>query len=424
MYNILCVDGTSANLLVLESLFENYKDSYNIVTALDSHDTLKILLNEKIDLVLLDVTMPDLDGFKTAQLIKTNKLTKSIPIIFLITQIDEEIIKNTFKYGVDYLCKPYEKFELLARIAVQLKLIESQKKLEEQVFFNQSILDSQQNILFIQDDNGIVNANKSFLKFFNVSDVFEFNKNNNCISELFMEYENYFSLNILNPNQYWASTLCTEYENKNIEYNILIMDIVIFEPKAFKIDVNGIENSDKFVVSLTDITMLTTKSKQFENKATYDALTNIFNRSKFNEVLNLEVKTAKVNCNTLCFAIMDIDFFKKVNDTYGHIIGDETLITFAHTIQNNIRQTDTFARWGGEEFVLVLPKTDIRTAFKIVDDLRKEIENTVFKSIKRITCSIGLTQLKSDDTIDDILMRSDEALYEAKDSGRNKVCKQ
>ena len=420
MYNILCVDDISANLLVLESLFEHCEDDYNILTALSGHDALGILLDKRVDLILLDVMMPDLDGFETAQLIKANKLTKDIPIIFLTAKRDDKTIKNAFKYGVDYLSKPYDEFELFTRVATQLELVKSQNKLDEQILFNQSVLDSQQNILFIQDDSGIINANKSFFKFFNVSDVDEFNKNTQCISELFMEYENYFSMHILNPDQYWASALSFDHEDK--EYNILIMDTTIFEPRAFKIDVSGIENSDKFVVSLTDITTLTTKSKQFENKATYDALTNIFNRSKFNEVFELEVKTAFSDGHPLCFAIMDIDFFKKVNDTYGHMIGDETLITFAHTIQNHVRQIDTFARWGGEEFVLALPGADIDTALKIVDDLRKEIEKVNFKAIGSITCSIGLTQLKNDDTIDDILIRSDEALYEAKETGRNKVC--
>lgn len=419
MYNILCVDDTPANLLVLESLFEIYEDKYKITTASSGHDALGILLSENIDLILLDVMMPDLDGFATAKLIKANKKTQDIPIIFVTAKRDNETIQSSFTYGVDYLSKPYDEFELFTRVDVQLKLVQTKKDLQEQLIFNKLVLDSQNNIIFLQNDRGVVSANKSFLDFFQVSSIEEFNELHSCVAELFMEYENYFALKILNHDQHWASELL---KHNNIEYNVLIMDTVTFEPKAFKIDVSGIEDSDKFVVSLTDITKLTTKSKQFENKATYDALTNVFNRSKFNEVFDLEVKTAVADGHPLCFAIMDIDFFKKVNDNYGHIIGDETLITFAQTIENKMNEIDTFARWGGEEFVLALPGSCIDTAFEIVDDLRKEIENTVFKEIGSITCSIGLTQLQDNDTIDDILIRSDEALYEAKDNGRNKVC--
>ncbi len=420
MYNILCVDDTQSNLLVLESLFETRGDEFNIITVKGGYEALELLLKEPIDLILLDVMMPDIDGFETAKLIKTNKLTKNIPIIFLTAKRDNETIRNAFKYGVDYLSKPYDEFELFTRVDFQLELFEVNKKLDNQIKFNQSVINSQRNIIFMQDDYRVISANKKFLEFFNVEDVEQFNNKHSCIAELFMEYDNYFSLYVLNNNVKWAESLIGSHSSE--EYNILIMDTKLFEPRAFRIEVNPIESSDMYVVSLTDITKITTKSKQFENKATYDALTNIYNRSKFNEVFNLEVKRALVDGNHLSFAIMDIDFFKKVNDKYGHIIGDDTLITFANTIQKNTRQADTFARWGGEEFVLALPGSDIDTAFKVVDNLRKGIENTTFKAIGSITCSIGLTQLKPGDSIDDILIRSDEALYEAKESGRNKVC--
>ncbi len=420
MYNILCVDDTPANLMILESLFEAYEDKYTILTVNGGYEALEILLTTDIDLILLDVMMPDIDGFETAQLIKSNKKTKKIPIIFLTAKKDDETIQKAFKYGVDYLSKPYGETELFTRLDVQLEIVSVNRKLDEQIQFNQSVMDSQRSIVFIQDDNGIVSTNRRFNEFFNCKDVESFNKEHHCISELFMEYENYFSLKILNNDNRWINMLSST--RKDEEYNILIMDINIFEPKAFRIDVNCIINSDKFVVTLTDITKLTTTAKQFEYKATYDALTSVFNRSKFNDVFDLEVKTAIADGHSLCFAIMDIDFFKKVNDNYGHIIGDETLVTFANTIQNKVREIDTFARWGGEEFVLALPGSDIETAFKIVDELRICIENTVFKVIGSITCSTGLTQLKPIDNIDAILIRADEALYDAKESGRNKVC--
>jgi len=117
----------------------------------------------------------------------------------------------------------------------------------------------------------------------------------------------------------------------------------------------------------------------------------------------------------------DLDFFKKVNDTYGHDIGDETLITFAKTIDENIRVTDVFARWGGEEFTLIMPNTTIENGFQVVDNLRKLIQNTRFKQIGHKTCSVGLTSFKDGDVIESIVARADEALYEAKETGRNKV---
>jgi diguanylate cyclase (GGDEF)-like protein len=234
-----------------------------------------------------------------------------------------------------------------------------------------------------------------------------------------MEYENFFALSILNDGKNWTSELSKKCD---IEYNVLIMDTNIFEPRAFNISVDSIDNTDSFVVVLTDITKLTTKSKEFEYKATYDALTQVFNRNKFNDAFNKNFEIATKENKELCFAIFDIDFFKKVNDNHGHIIGDETLITFASTLNKLVRRMDTFARWGGEEFVLCLPDTNIDKAIQISNDLRIAIQDTHFKVVNNITCSIGITQLQENDTIDKILIRADEALYDAKEGGRNKVC--
>jgi PleD family two-component response regulator len=121
MYDILCVDDVPANLLVLECLFEKYESKYNIITASSRNEAIDILSTQKIDLILLDVMIPKLDGFQTAKLIKANKLTKDIPIIFLTVKRDDDTIKNAFKYGVDYLSKPYDEYELIVRVNTQLK---------------------------------------------------------------------------------------------------------------------------------------------------------------------------------------------------------------------------------------------------------------------------------------------------------------
>lgn len=418
MYNILCVDDTVANLFVLESLFEQEKDKYNIITAQSGVDGLEKLLKNSIDLILLDVMMPELNGFETAKLIKSNKKTKDIPIIFVTAKNDDETIQNSFEYGVDYLSKPYNECELLSRVDFHIQLIDTQRKLQEQVIFNQSVLDSQNNIIAIQGDEGIVTANKSFLNFFKLDSIEEFKKNHKCISELFMEYENYFSLHILNDNEPWTQIIS---DNKNNTYNVLIMDVRSFEPKAFQIDANNIKGSNKYVITLTDITKIATKSKHYENKATYDALTNIFNRSKFTEILELRYKQFLKKQDINSFAIFDIDFFKKINDTYGHIAGDNALIKFAQTIEEKCQKNMVFARWGGEEFVMLFLDTKLDEAVDLSDKIRQTIENTRFKEIDKVTCSIGVTQFKENDTIDAIIKRADDALYEAKQTGRNKV---
>ncbi len=419
MYNILCIGDASMELTAIDELFKSNCDLYNLLTT-STISTMDILTKQSVDLILLNINISEVDGFSIAKLIKQNDLLKNIPIIFLTDNKNDEIIKKAFLYGVDYLSKPYTYYELFQRVKVQLEHIESRKKLNEQILFTQSILDSQKHIIFIQSEDQIISANKRFLDFFKISDIAEFKKSHHCIAELFMEYENYFSLHVLNSDRPWVVELSTKKNNKN--YNVLILDIENFEPKAFNIDINKIDDSNKYVVVLSDITDMTTKTKQFENKATYDALTHIYNRSKFNDIFKEEIKIAKFEGHDLSFAILDIDFFKKVNDNYGHIVGDKTLIKFASTIQKHIRSVDTFARWGGEEFVLILVGTNEKNAFKVVNNLRKTIEETEFAEVNNITCSIGITQLKECDKIDEIIKRADEALYIAKETGRNKVC--
>jgi len=372
--------------------------------------------NNKINLILLDAT---LSTDRSIEMAKEIKKHSNIPIIFIANNSIPKYIEQFFLNGEDYIIDSFQNIELINKIDTQLNLANLKFKLDEEILFNDSLMESSNNILFIQDNNSIIKANNVFLKFFQVNNVLEFNQKYNCISEVFMEYENFYSKYILNNKQNWLNQLSND--KKTSEYKILIMDINTFEPKAFQIDVTALNNSDKFLVTLVDITKITIKSKKFEIQATYDSLTNVYNRNKFNEIIKKAYEKYKDNNTDLSFAIFDIDFFKNVNDEYGHIVGDETLVTFAQTINNNIRDTDVFARWGGEEFTLLLPNTNILEAYNIVEDLRIQIENVQFKLIGQKTCSVGITQFKDNDTLKAVVERADEALYESKNTGRNKV---
>ena len=418
MYNILCLDivPSNKNSIFLKDLFTEDDEKYNLFVQTDLSNIYDIINNKQIELVLINTTVPNKESLSISSSIKN----KEIPVIFLTDVIDTKTIKEVLENASDYLSQPFIEIEFLTKINLHLKMNTISNKLKEESLCNESIMEYSHNIFFIQNNKKIIRANKIFLNFFKIQNVDEFNAQHNCISELFMEYENFYSKHILNKDQKWLDNL--SHSRLTTNYKVLIMDMETFEPRAFRIHVSVIDNNENFLVTLTDITNLTIKSKEFEMKATYDNLTRIYNRSKFNDIMESEYKKFILQNSSLCFAILDIDFFKKVNDQYGHIIGDETLITFAQTIENSLIEVDTFARWGGEEFTILLPNTKINEAYIIVDELRKIIENTLFKLIGQKTCSIGLTQFRKTDTIDDIIIRADEALYEAKESGRNKVC--
>jgi polar amino acid transport system substrate-binding protein len=163
------------------------------------------------------------------------------------------------------------------------------------------------------------------------------------------------------------------------------------------------------------------KNKELEKLAITDKLTNLYNRRKIDELLENEIHRSERFGRAFGFAILDIDHFKNVNDTYGHQAGDKVLREIANILKTNLRKTDFVGRFGGEEFVIICPESDIQGVTKLMENFRAIIENYNFGKIKNITASFGVTVLKESDDRDSILRRADKALYEAKNSGRNKV---
>ena len=159
--------------------------------------------------------------------------------------------------------------------------------------------------------------------------------------------------------------------------------------------------------------------------ATLDALTNLNNRRQFEVRLKQEIATTKRQKNPLCAMMVDIDFFKKVNDTYGHASGDAVLRTVASIIKEHLRESDIPSRYGGEEFAVLLPYTHIEEAKIVGERLRKAVETTPIPIDKKninVTISMGLAEFRPQETGEDLFKRADSALYEAKESGRNRVC--
>ena len=159
--------------------------------------------------------------------------------------------------------------------------------------------------------------------------------------------------------------------------------------------------------------------------ATLDALTNLNNRRQFEVRLKQEIATTKRQKNPLCAMMIDIDFFKKVNDTYGHASGDAVLRTVASIIKEHLRESDIPSRYGGEEFAVLLPYTHIEEAKIVGERLRKAVEKTPIPIDKKninVTISMGLAEFNVKETGEELFKRADSALYEAKEGGRNRVC--
>ncbi|KAF0114295.1 MAG: diguanylate cyclase [Rhodospirillaceae bacterium] len=155
--------------------------------------------------------------------------------------------------------------------------------------------------------------------------------------------------------------------------------------------------------------------------ATTDTLTGIRNRLKFIQTLEAEILRHQRYGSPLSLVMMDIDHFKRINDTFGHAAGDATLKQVTAIVVQRIRVTDTFARWGGEEFILLLPGEDARAAGRVAETLRMAIADQDFSVAGRVTASFGVAEFRAGDDEAGLCQRADEALYQAKRQGRNQV---
>jgi diguanylate cyclase (GGDEF)-like protein len=153
-----------------------------------------------------------------------------------------------------------------------------------------------------------------------------------------------------------------------------------------------------------------------------DSLTKLYNREKFNQVCEqMLMRQHWTPTNTFGLIIVDVDHFKSVNDTYGHQVGDAVLIAIADTLTRTIRTSDILARWGGEEFVILLPDVDIEKVILVADKYRQAIEQMHIPEVGMITASFGVTIFSHGDTQEMMIYRADLGLYRAKKNGRNRV---
>jgi diguanylate cyclase (GGDEF)-like protein/PAS domain S-box-containing protein len=300
-----------------------------------------------------------------------------------------------------------------------------QKNLEDTIkqqhTYLQTILDMQDSMLVITEDgNTVIEANKSFLEYYDVRNVDEFHKKYKSIAELFVKKEGYLSNK---KNSHWFKLLTSSYDR---DFKVLMQKnkkefIDLEEPKSFLLKVEKFKKDETYLISFLDITNIEKESKNLELLATTDPLTKIFNRMKFGNMMEAEIAKSRKTKKPLALVAIDIDFFKKINDTYGHQAGDYVLITTVEIIKSKIRSNDIFARWGGEEFMVLLPGADVEVAIARAEILRSALAEYDFIEPETVTGSFGVACFGETDTMDTFVKRADEALYVAKRNGRNRV---
>ncbi len=287
--------------------------------------------------------------------------------------------------------------------------------IRKQKLYYKNIINSTRDIILVNNKRKLIDVNKAFYKYFeNYISFHEFEKTDTCICSFFENEEGYLHENM--DNLYWIDYLLQQDENESNVVKLKIESQVYY----FKVSASAIMDSLSMCsIVFSDITKQETYKHSLEVLTTVDPLTEIGNRRYYEQKLQDELVRADRYKHPLSLIMFDIDFFKKVNDTYGHDVGDIVLKEYSALIKSLIRTEDIFCRIGGEEFMLILPDTDLKASHAIAEKLRKAVE--LFDSKVQVTMSFGLVQYEKNEKSHEIYKRVDTALYQAKNSGRNRV---
>lgn len=476
--NILVVDDKPANLSLLAQILAD--KGYKVRVAINGKLALKSANSNPPDLILLDIKMPEMDGYEVCQQLKASEHTCQIPIVFISASaavIDK--VKAFTLGGVDYITKPVEPIEVLARIEYQLRLRQYQRQLETQNLQLQLLLTTTQAISAAADvgkalqviltnvcqtlgwqlgEAWMPNSEVNVLEYtegWDVGDlrINEFRRQRQLFQ--FAPGEGLAGRIWLTQKLAWIADLTQAKDTIfpgdriaekagfkgvlgiPIAFDREVLAVLVFFQKQEMIPdrrslelVNAIATQLGSMIKYKKSEAALHKSEaELRRLASLDGLTQIANRRRFDEYLNVEWKRLKREIAPLSLIMLDVDFFKLYNDTYGHLAGDDCLRQVAGTIKTVVqRSTDLAARYGGEEFAIVLPNTDTSDSVYIAEKIRRSVHNLAIpharsKVADRVTVSLGVACMvpKKEFLPQDIINAADRAMYQAKKEGRDRV---
>src|SRR5262245_42622506 len=447
---VLVVDDVPANVKLLEARLS--AEYFDVVTAVSGVEALGICERAECDVVLLDVMMPDMDGFEVCRKLKTNPATHHIPVV-IVTALDQpsDRVRGLEAGADDFLTKPVSDVALIARVRSlsRLKLMTDELRMRAGTSRDIGIESPERDavadaglggrILIVDDRPASSERISGMLKGAHTVEV-EANPN----EAVFHAAEGNFDLLIvsLGLDNFDGLRLCSQVRSLERTRNVPILAIADADSNArlvrgLEIGVNDylsrpVDKNELMARVRTQI-----KKKRYTERlrdnvqmsiemAITDALTGLFNRRYMETHVGTLVDQAANRGKPLTVLVLDIDYFKSINDTHGHDAGDDVLREFAIRIKKSIRGIDLACRYGGEEFVVVMPETDMAVATLVAERLRRRIASEPFPIQQgagkvEVTISIGIAGLGSGDTAAAVLKRADQALYRAKRDGRNRV---
>jgi len=449
---VLVVDDIEANVKLLEARLT--AEYFEVATARNGPAAIQICMDGGADVVLLDVMMPGMDGFEVCRRLKANPKTQHIPII-MVTALDQPCDKvQGLEAGADdFLTKPVDDIALITRVKnlARLKTLTDEMLMRASTSEQMGLGDDDQpgamlpgsggRLLVVEDHDRFAERMCDTLR----AEHAEVKRETDPQAALMTVAEGDFDLLIVSLGLKDADglRLCSQVRSLDRIRHLPIL--VIAEPGDDARLLRGLDIgvNDYLVRPIDPNEMLARVRTQIKRKryadylknrlaenvemAITDPLTGLHNRRYMESHLKTLVEEAMQRGRSLSLLIIDIDYFKAVNDTHGHDVGDAVLKEFAVRLRRNIRGIDLACRLGGEEFVVVMPDTDLAKAYAVAERLRKQIAGEPFCREGSgqglvVTASVGLATLEAaDDTPETILKRADQALYCAKRDGRNRV---
>lgn len=447
---ILVVDDILANVKLLEARLS--AEYFEVLTAFSGQEALDVLARERVDVVLLDVMMPGMDGFEVCRRIKSDAKMHHIPVI-MVTALDQpsDRVQGLEAGADDFLTKPVDDIALITRVKNlgRLKMLHDemlmrattgrQMGLAETTAFEQALSGRSGKILVVDDHpRSAARLTEALAK------SHEVNTETDPGAALATLGEQQIDLLIVSLSLAEADGLRLCSQVRSLERTRHTPIIMLVDPgdearllRGLELGVNDylirpIERHELLARVRTQIKrkrhgdfLRSTLEESVELSIT-DALTGLHNRRYMEGHLKTLVRDALATGRRLSVLLADIDHFKVVNDTYGHDSGDVVLREFAARLKRNTRGVDLACRLGGEEFLIIMPDTDMARAYQVGERLRACIAADPFaiggdRRI-RVTASVGLATLEhADDTPETMFKRADNALYAAKRRGRNRV---
>lgn len=447
---VLIVDDIPTNVRLLEARLS--AEYFEVATASSGSEALSIIDKGDIDIVLLDVMMPEMDGFEVCRRIKSNSATQHLPVL-MITALDQpsDRVKGLEVGADDFLTKPVDDVQLMARVKSLVRLKSLTDELRARALTGQEIaiedamraMDSISadggRILLVDTDPRHASRLKGYLDATNEVDVLA-DPAEAAMSIATGSYE--LAIVSMALADFDPLRVCSQM--RTAEQTRTLPILLVAEEADRPRVVRGLDlGVNDFIMRPIERNELLARVRTQIRRQRYavelrqsmtntlalavtDELTGLYNRRYFDRHLSLMLDKAREQDRDMALMLIDMDYFKEINDTHGHDAGDAVLKEFALRLRRNIRGVDLACRFGGEEFVVLMPDTDYRQAEGVAERVRMSVAERVFEGSDgtemKITVSVGVTLNEGEhDTPDTILKRADIALYRAKREGRNRV---